>query len=151
MEYYEGILILTTNRVESFDRAFKSRIHLAIHFPKLDWSSRRQLWVAFLTRAAQGDASRMPTQNSIDGFANEDLNGRQIKNIVKVSKALAVKDPSKSIEDNVQSAIRAMRSFDVDFSSTQAERDTGYCDSSTGGEGRSGQGYEGAKRRRIGE
>ncbi|RYP44820.1 hypothetical protein DL768_008752 [Monosporascus sp. mg162] len=151
MEYYEGLLFLTTNRIESFDRAFKSRIHLAILFPKLDWTSRRQLWAAFLTRATQKDASRMPASSSIDGFASEDLNGRQIKNIVKVARALAVKDPSRSMEDNVESAIRAMRSFDQDFSSTQAERDEGYWNSSTGRGGRSGHGHEGAKRRRIEE
>lgn len=30
LEYYEGILILTTNRVGTFDEAFKSRIQLAL-------------------------------------------------------------------------------------------------------------------------
>ncbi|KAK6222191.1 hypothetical protein QIS74_04446 [Colletotrichum tabaci] len=30
LEYYDGILILTTNRVGTFDEAFKSRIQLAL-------------------------------------------------------------------------------------------------------------------------
>lgn len=47
LEYYEGILILTTNRVSVFDQAFKSRIHLAIQFPELDFASRKSIWQTF--------------------------------------------------------------------------------------------------------
>ncbi|KAH9931588.1 uncharacterized protein B0H18DRAFT_1208895 [Fomitopsis serialis] len=32
VEYYRGILFLTTNRVTAFDPAFLSRIHIALHF-----------------------------------------------------------------------------------------------------------------------
>jgi len=32
LEYYDGILILTSNRVEMFDEAFKSRIQVALHY-----------------------------------------------------------------------------------------------------------------------
>ena len=35
LEYYEGILVLTSNRVGVFDEAFKSRIQLALHYPTL--------------------------------------------------------------------------------------------------------------------
>jgi len=146
MEYYEGILFLTTNRVDSFDRAFKSRVHLAIHFPKLDWSSRRQLWTMFLTRAAGFDAWQVPSDSSIDEFAEEDLNGRQIKNIVKVAKSLAIKTPERSMEDNVRSAVRAMRSFDQDFSKAADPEGA-----SQGSMDDSGGARRGAKRRRIGE
>lgn len=40
LEYYEGILVLTTNRVGMFDEAFKSRVQLAIHFPSLGQEQR---------------------------------------------------------------------------------------------------------------
>ena len=36
LEYYEGILILTSNRVGTFDEAFRSRIQLALHYPTLN-------------------------------------------------------------------------------------------------------------------
>ncbi|KAH8602367.1 P-loop containing nucleoside triphosphate hydrolase protein [Bisporella sp. PMI_857] len=36
LEYYDGILIITSNHVGTFDEAFKSRIQLALHYPKLD-------------------------------------------------------------------------------------------------------------------
>lgn len=32
MEYYRGILFLTTNRVGNFEDAFVSRIHSVIHY-----------------------------------------------------------------------------------------------------------------------
>ncbi len=33
--YYEGIIILASNRVGTFDEAFKHRIQLALHYPVL--------------------------------------------------------------------------------------------------------------------
>lgn len=35
LEYYDGILILISNRVGTFHEAFKSRISLALHDPNL--------------------------------------------------------------------------------------------------------------------
>lgn len=32
LEYYRGVLFLTTNRVQTFDAAFTSRIHVALHY-----------------------------------------------------------------------------------------------------------------------
>jgi SpoVK/Ycf46/Vps4 family AAA+-type ATPase len=40
LEYYDGILILTSNRVGTFDEAFKSRIQVALHYPNLDRVAR---------------------------------------------------------------------------------------------------------------
>ncbi len=36
MEYYAGILFLTTNRVGDFDEAFTSRIHISLYYPELN-------------------------------------------------------------------------------------------------------------------
>jgi len=38
LEYYTGILFLTTNRVGTFDEAFRSRIHMWLYYPPLDSS-----------------------------------------------------------------------------------------------------------------
>jgi hypothetical protein len=35
LEYYNGILFLTTNRVGALDEAFKSRVHLSLYYPPL--------------------------------------------------------------------------------------------------------------------
>ncbi|KAK8114658.1 hypothetical protein PG999_006727 [Apiospora kogelbergensis] len=50
LEYYEGILILTSNRVGTFDEAFKSRILLSLHYENLTEGQRTQIWKNFLRR-----------------------------------------------------------------------------------------------------
>jgi hypothetical protein len=42
LEYYRGVVFLTTSRISDFDAAFESRIHLTIHYPALDAVSRLQ-------------------------------------------------------------------------------------------------------------
>lgn len=44
MDYFKGILFLTTNRVGSFDEAFMSRIHVQIGYDPLDDAAREQIW-----------------------------------------------------------------------------------------------------------
>lgn len=48
LEYYEGIMFLTTNRVSTFDAAFQSRIHISLEYPDLDKKSRKAIWENFL-------------------------------------------------------------------------------------------------------
>ncbi|KAJ6520231.1 AAA family ATPase [Mycena sanguinolenta] len=45
LEHYQGILFLTTNRVNTFDPAFKSRIHMALQYENID---TQVLWKAQL-------------------------------------------------------------------------------------------------------
>ncbi|KAG8702330.1 hypothetical protein FRC09_004796, partial [Ceratobasidium sp. 395] len=51
LEYHTGVLILTTNRIRSFDRAFVSRFTIALNYPDLDQDSRLLVWKEFLRRA----------------------------------------------------------------------------------------------------
>ena len=44
IEYFEGVLFLTSNRIKDFDDAFRSRIHLAIGLPDLDANQRERIW-----------------------------------------------------------------------------------------------------------
>ncbi|KAL2370048.1 hypothetical protein RJ035_006777 [Blastomyces gilchristii] len=44
LEYYSGVIILTTNRVGEFDEAFRSRIHMSLYYPKLDEMSTKEIW-----------------------------------------------------------------------------------------------------------
>ncbi|KAK0255030.1 hypothetical protein LTR91_011465 [Friedmanniomyces endolithicus] len=50
LEYYEGIMFLTTNRVQTFDAAFQSRIHISLNYQELDTKSRKTVWKNFLTQ-----------------------------------------------------------------------------------------------------
>lgn len=44
LEYYSGILFLTTNRVGVIDEAFASRIHVPLFYPALDERSTKKIW-----------------------------------------------------------------------------------------------------------
>jgi len=58
LEYFQGILFLTTNRVETFDEAFQSRIHIAIRYNDLDQKAKRQIWKTFLSLVQREIAQR---------------------------------------------------------------------------------------------
>ncbi|KAK3109650.1 hypothetical protein LTR53_016861, partial [Teratosphaeriaceae sp. CCFEE 6253] len=64
LEYYEGIMFLTTNRVQTFDAAFQSRIHISLNYQELDGKSRKTVWQNFLKQhdIAQASARERPVK-----------------------------------------------------------------------------------------
>ncbi|ETS78286.1 hypothetical protein PFICI_10348 [Pestalotiopsis fici W106-1] len=52
LEYYSGILFLTTNIVGIIDEAFKSRIHVALRYDAIDAVSTKRIWNNLLDRIA---------------------------------------------------------------------------------------------------
>ena len=89
LEYFEGILFLTTNRAESIDQAFKSRIHLAIAYPTLSADARCALWDRSIVRANRGQSPEWLTIDILDHLVKKKVNGREIRNIVRMGHALA--------------------------------------------------------------
>jgi AAA+ superfamily predicted ATPase len=92
LEYYEGILILTSNRVGTFDEAFKSRIQLALHYPNLELLQKRRIWGSFLDRLRGLDPKALNYDSlyeKIDVLAAHDMNGRQIRNVITTARQLA--------------------------------------------------------------
>ncbi|KAM7218120.1 P-loop containing nucleoside triphosphate hydrolase protein [Rhypophila decipiens] len=117
LEYYKGILFLTTNRINSFDRAFMSRIHLALHYPPLTHHSRRKLWYLFLKRASPESAEALLQTGAIDKFAEEILNGREIKNVVRTASSLALSSGDSSADSRISPeyiewALQPMKQFE---------------------------------------
>lgn len=92
LEYHQGILFLTTNRVNCFDEAFQSRISMAIRYEDLGPEARQEVWNNFFELASiakeKMDAKKL---------AQYELNGRQIKNILRLSQALALSE-NKPVE-----------------------------------------------------
>ncbi|KAK6079671.1 hypothetical protein SCUP515_03927 [Seiridium cupressi] len=103
LEYYPGILFLTTNRVGSFDDAFRSRLHLTLYYPKLDRKQTIQIFEMNLRRVMELNAKREEVGHKksleIQGekiikFAKRNWetlswNGRQIRNAFQTAIALA--------------------------------------------------------------
>lgn len=88
LEYYEGILFLTTNRVGNIDPAFQSRIHVSIAYSNLTAESRRAIWSNLLE--SPGLPHEME-EGDLKELAEVKLNGRQIKNVLKTAQLLAMK------------------------------------------------------------
>ena len=86
LEYYEGILFLTTNRVDDIDAAFQSRIHVSMGYKDLTPSSRRHIWANFLATSKQPHAL---TEEDLDRLMEYAMNGREIKNVLKTAQLLA--------------------------------------------------------------
>ncbi|KAK0457250.1 P-loop containing nucleoside triphosphate hydrolase protein [Desarmillaria tabescens] len=117
VEYYRGILFLTTNRVKAFDEAFLSRIHVALHFHELPLESKMQVWAAFIAKAG---ASADITPQQIQELAKRDVNGRQIKNAARTAQSLAVGRGEKLAFKHFLSTLDAMDDFTKEFQSMKA-------------------------------
>lgn len=100
LEYFKGIMFLTSNRVGSFDQAFQSRIHITLGIPEFNEAVRKEVWKIFITdlgrRRRDGsdpvltiDECKALGREIITSWAREPLNGRQIRNCVRSALALA--------------------------------------------------------------
>ncbi|KAJ7121717.1 P-loop containing nucleoside triphosphate hydrolase protein [Mycena epipterygia] len=119
VEYYRGILFLTTNRVQAFDEAFLSRIHVALHFAELSEASRAQVWRAFIGRAGvQGVDDAQIAQ-----LARRDVNGRQIKNAVRTAHSLALGRKEQVGLRHFLETLDAMDEFTEQFEGMKAAAD----------------------------
>ncbi|KAJ6576110.1 P-loop containing nucleoside triphosphate hydrolase protein [Mycena vulgaris] len=92
LEYFQGILFLTTNRVKQFDAAFQSRIHLSLRYNDLSRVEKEQLWRAFWEKTRTAESAHNLSVQQLEALSSRNLNGRQIKNIVKLAVALAVEE-----------------------------------------------------------
>lgn len=112
LEYYSGILFLTTNRVGAFDDAFRSRVHLSLYYPPLDRRQTIQVWKTNLRRTAALNEKRREEnrpeivikEKKILEFAKKNCdtlrwNGRQIRNAFQTAIALAEFDAKNSGEN----------------------------------------------------
>ncbi|KAL3475697.1 P-loop containing nucleoside triphosphate hydrolase protein [Aspergillus californicus] len=88
LEYFSGIVFLTTNRIESFDTAMKSRIHLALEYSPPGLDTRRQLWLQLL-RSIPSDQIGLNAEDVAEAIVMAGLNGREIANAVNTAKTIA--------------------------------------------------------------
>ena len=118
VEYYRGILFLTTNRITTFDEAFLSRIHVALHFSGLTTDTKARVWRAFLGKA--GLAPGELTEERVAALAARDVNGRQIKNACRTATSLALSRGEVLRYSHLSEALDAMEEFVADFAALQA-------------------------------
>ncbi|KAL9095222.1 MAG: hypothetical protein Q9165_002478 [Trypethelium subeluteriae] len=125
LEYFQGILFLTTNRVETFDDAIQSRVHVALRYMELDHKARKEVWRMFVEkcRAVEGVETAEFKDNDFESLARKTMNGRQIKNVVRTAQALAVNEKEALAMDHIKKVLEVAESFDRDL-----KGGTGYMD-----------------------
>lgn len=100
LEYYAGILFLTTNKIGVIDEAFKSRIHLSLYYPPLNEDQTKKIWEINLQRIKQNRPNVQFEEEKILKWVSQQWrgraderpqrwNGRQIRNACQTIAALA--------------------------------------------------------------
>ncbi|KAJ5489840.1 hypothetical protein N7453_010665 [Penicillium expansum] len=94
MEYFKGLLFLTTNRVGQIDDAFISRVHIAIGYSSLNEEARRKVWNGFFRKLVRDRAGKIqiaPDAKSwvLETAGETQLNGRDIRNALQTAITLA--------------------------------------------------------------
>ncbi|KAK4121562.1 hypothetical protein N657DRAFT_577644 [Parathielavia appendiculata] len=125
LEYFQGILFLTTNRVETFDDAFQSRIHIALRYDNLDHRAKKAIFKIFIERVRVLEKiNLMPfTEEDYTALARHELNGRQIKNTVRTAQALAVNKGEPLSMSHIRQVLDVQTNFERDL-----KGGTGYQD-----------------------
>lgn len=109
LENFEGILIATTNFLESLDKAFSRRFDYKIEFKKPTYEERILIWEKLLPKA------NFEEKFSVKKLAFYDLSGAQIKLIINnTSLKVAVKDEEFFRESDFLEEIKAELSSDFD-------------------------------------
>ncbi|RYP25247.1 hypothetical protein DL765_000128 [Monosporascus sp. GIB2] len=128
LEYYSGILFLTTNRVGALDEAFQSRIHLSLCYPHLSLDDTLEVLRSNLNRLPRVEQAKDKSSRDryikvldapIRDFVKAEYeqyskannkkrgpwNGRQIRNAVQIAAGLALYDKEASDENDGLPAI----------------------------------------------
>jgi len=90
VEYFSGILFLTSNRIESLDPAFQTRITLALRYEPLDVAARTQVWKNLLIKSGFDDKDAGLDASKLAKACV--LNGREIKNALRLAMAMAAEE-----------------------------------------------------------
>jgi SpoVK/Ycf46/Vps4 family AAA+-type ATPase len=128
LEYFQGILFLTTNRVEIFDEAFQSRIHIALRYDNLDRKAQATIWSSFLHKVALEEIPAderntkktrdIITKNELDRICRRDLNGRQIKNAVRSAQVMAANLNEQLSFKHINMVLDITQAFEHDLKGT---------------------------------
>lgn len=108
LEYHQGVLFLTTNRVTEFDSAFHSRISIALKYGKLTQEARGQIWKNLL------EAANITGLDPVK-LAETDINGRQIKSTIRLAQGLAKQQGVAVNASHISATLAVSQQFQQDL------------------------------------
>ena len=102
--------------------AFKSRVHLAIHYTTLDANIRRELWQLFLQRAtADSQNGNEWVNDELNRLASFNINGREIKNTVMTANGMAMSEGTRLNVDHINIVLKYLQKFETDLAIGRTE------------------------------
>eukprot|EP00574_Skeletonema_japonicum_P012330 CAMPEP_0201718278 /NCGR_PEP_ID=MMETSP0593-20130828/3826_1 /ASSEMBLY_ACC=CAM_ASM_000672 /TAXON_ID=267983 /ORGANISM="Skeletonema japonicum, Strain CCMP2506" /LENGTH=942 /DNA_ID=CAMNT_0048208537 /DNA_START=9 /DNA_END=2834 /DNA_ORIENTATION=+ len=107
-EYHRGILFLTSNRIDSLDPAFQTRITLALRYEPLNKEGRRKVWENLLLKS--GYESSMLSFD-LNELSKPTLNGREIKNSLRLAMAMAADEHSNLSQKLLLNSVSVVSEF----------------------------------------
>ncbi|MGI7617728.1 ATP-binding protein [Campylobacter coli] len=107
IERFNGVIIATTNFLESLDSAFSRRFDYKIEFKKPDFKDRLKMWEKFLPRKASFEKAF-----DVNLLANYELSGAQILMVVKNTalKVAVTEDGVFKMQDFIESIQKEINS-----------------------------------------
>ena len=138
LEYFNGVIFMTTNRLHTIDIAFQSRIHVAIEYKALTSSTRAQIWTRFIEKLENGE-SKSSLLDNMSYLKKLDINGRQIRNVLNLAQSLAMEDGDKKnplsiehVRDAANETLSFQRFFKDDTDTTYIKLKSGSPDAKMG-------------------
>ncbi|KAL9606931.1 MAG: hypothetical protein Q9167_008104 [Letrouitia subvulpina] len=134
MEFFRGIVFLTTNRVGQIDDAFISRVSAVLQYNHLTDDTRKKIWQGFFKKLEHESAIPGAKKVIVDKYAQKFVqndhevrelqwNGREIRNTLQTAISLASykaleagqspDDPVEVEEDHFRKAVSMSRKFRV--------------------------------------
>ncbi|OTB00723.1 hypothetical protein M426DRAFT_26325 [Hypoxylon sp. CI-4A] len=108
LEYFRGIMFLTTNRVQTFDEAFTSRIDVALHYKALRDADREKIWANGFEHVEHDSGGKVHAVLAAREyvFGSRDVrglrwNGREIRNALRTAVSLAEAEALEAGHENV--------------------------------------------------
>ncbi|PVH94901.1 hypothetical protein DM02DRAFT_601692 [Periconia macrospinosa] len=144
LEYYNGVLFLTTNRVGVLDEAIKSRVHLHLKYDRLNRDQTLEIFKHNIQRLREIEKKKSEASSRITivdsdilEFARKQYdrnhshdgmgmwNGRQIRNAFLIAAAIAHHEGDRDRESNptLQKQLRASHFEKVDKATLDYDRD----------------------------
>ncbi|MCJ1383606.1 hypothetical protein MMC17_006720 [Xylographa soralifera] len=123
LEYYDGILILTTNRIRTFDIAVQSRVNFAITYKNLDDKQKKNIYQNFIEQLTHDNCQDrnqllkwLDEEDNVEAPPFKRLNGRQIRNVLFSAASVASGESDGRLKlEHIKKILRETQKFQEDI------------------------------------
>jgi AAA+ superfamily predicted ATPase len=123
LEYFQGIIFLTSNRVDVFDAAVQSRIHLALQYSSPSVAVRLELWNQRLSSLG-ADQLDLDIDEVLSAVRQVEMNGREISNTLNTALTLARNAGGKLRLEHIESVVQVWKDFNESIKEMEQMRKT---------------------------